>query len=504
MGITLISSVVWEPSTGKLGIGAGNDLLVKLKGDMKFFRNITCSSSSTNGGFQNVVVMGRMTWLSIPAERKPLKGRINVVLTRDNTPSCAEARQRKLTNDGVFFTTFEAFCKIYSKNPVLNVFVIGGQEIYSLFMDSQALKPQTIYLTHIKGARRAAQKFISPPDESYKLISVSEKHIEKIENDSGTTVQYEYRFYRYNHISGRQSDEHNYLDMCNNILSNGLVGREDRTKVGTTSAFCQQVRYNISDSIPLFTTKRVAWKHCIEELLWFLRGDTDAKVLQKKGVKIWNGNTSRDFLDGRGLHFYEDGICGPLYGWQWRFCGASYSQSLGDTSKWEGKGIGGVDQIEKLIEGLKNDPFSRRHLVCAWNPVQLDEMVLPPCHFAFQFYASPGRAGCKDLSCHVFMRSNDVFHGHPFNVFSYAVLTYIIGLKTGMKPKELVISITDAHVYNTHKEAIEEQRKRVPRALPKLLINERVKDTPYHELTVEDFDVVGYFPHPAIKADMAV
>lgn len=504
MGITLISSGVWEASTGKLGIGAGNDLLVKLKGDMNFFKRITCGFSSNDGKFQNVVVMGRMTWLSIPAERKPLKGRINVVLTRDSTTSYVEKRHRKLTNDGVFFITFDAFCKIYNRNPALNVFVIGGQEIYSLFLENELYKPQTIYLTHIKGPTKAAQRHISPPDDSYKLISVSEKQIEKIKNDNGTTEEYEYRFYRYNHIRGRRSEERNYLDMCRNILSSGHIGREDRTKVGTRSTFCQQVRYNISDSIPLFTTKRVAWKHCIEELLWFLRGDTDAKVLQKKGVKIWNGNTSREFLDGRGLHYYEDGICGPLYGWQWRFCGASYSQSLGDTSKWEGRTIGGVDQIEKLTEGLRNDPFSRRHLICAWNPVQLDEMVLPPCHFAFQFYVSPGRNSGKELSCHVFMRSNDIFHGHPFNVFSYAVLTYIIGLKTGMKPKELVISITDAHVYNTHKEAIEEQLRRAPRALPKLLINERVKDTPYEKLTIDDFDVVGYFPHPAIKADMAV
>lgn len=495
MPITFIGSGVSVASSDKLGIGAGNELLVKLKGDMQFFSQITRGAGVET---QNVVVMGKMTWFSIPAENKPLKGRINVVLTRD--PFCK--KHNKLKNDGVYFMSFGAFCKMYSTSPHYNVFVIGGEEIYNLFYKSIAFKPQTIYLTHIKGPLpRAPQKFLTPPDPTYKLVSVSEKQYE----ESELGLNYEYRFYKYIRVPGRRSEEDNYLNMCRNIMENGQCDRKDRTQVGTTSTFCQQVRYNMSDSIPLFTTKRVAWKHCIEELLWFLRGDTDAKVLQRKGVKIWNGNTSRDFLDGRGLHFYEEGICGPLYGWQWRFCGAGYSQSLGDTSQINRNSIGGVDQIEKLVKSLKEDPYSRRHLVCAWNPAQLDEMVLPPCHFAFQFYVSESAStGDKELSCHVFMRSNDIFHGHPFNVFSYAVLTHIIGLKTEMKPKELVISITDAHLYNTHKEAISAQLNRSPRASPKLIIDRRVKDASFEDITINDFDVVGYFPHPAIKADMAV
>ena len=478
------------PSKGKLGIGSNNDLLFKFKKDMSFFKNITSNNGGTD--LQNVVVMGKSTWLSIPALNKPLVGRINVILTQD----CNRKEPRKLVNDNVYFMTFEMFSKVYERMPTLNVFVIGGEQIYKLFMEQKGeLKPKDLYLTVVEGkCSKTPDKFMEPPGIEYKLMSISEKFTES--NAEGNTNTY--RFCRYRKTEAEKSDEQTYLDLCKSILLNGQR-KDDRTRVGTISEFGKQIRYDICDTIPLFTTKRVAWKHCIEELLWFLRGDTDAKKLQSKGVKIWDGNSSREFLDSRGLQNYEEGICGPLYGWQWRFFGAKYSQEFSDTTKF--RVTGGIDQIEKVIQSLKNDPYGRRHLVCAWNPPQLDEMVLPPCHFAFQFYVG---GGGKELSCHVMMRSNDVFLGHPFNVFSYAVLTHIIGLKTGMKPKELVISITDAHLYNNHIEATEEQLKRSPRVLPKLLINQRVKDIPIEEIQSTDFEVVGYFPHPVIKAPMAV
>jgi thymidylate synthase len=363
------------------------------------------------------------------------------------------------------------------------------------------LKPQDLYLTVVEGkCSQTPDKFMEPPGVEYKLISISEKFTES--DNEGNENTYRFCRYRCKKTDSPNGDEQNYLDLCRGILSNGCK-KDDRTQVGTISEFGKQIRYNISNCIPLFTTKRVPWKHCIEELLWFLRGDTDAKILQDKGVKIWDGNTSREFLDGRGLHHYEKGICGPLYGWQWRFFGAKYSAPARTAPTAQTKAVGGVDQIENVVQSLKKDPYSRRHLVCAWNPPQLNEMVLPPCHFAFQFYVSNNNAE-KELSCHVMMRSNDLLLGHPFNVFSYAVLTHIIGLKTEIKPKELVISITDAHIYSNHVEAVEEQIKRTPRVLPKLLVNSRVKDIPFEDILITDFDVVGYFPHTVIKAPMAI
>ena len=501
MPTSLIACVT--PVKGKLGIGSNNDLLFKFRRDMAYFKEVTSNQGNVDKHMQNVVVMGKSTWLSIPAGKKPLVGRINVILTKDRVN---RQEPRRLANDNVYFMSFETFCKIYERNVGLNVFVIGGEQIYNLFMEQKGeLKPKDLYLTIVEGkCIKTPDKFMEPPGTEYKLICISEKFTESdFEGNSNT-----YRFCKYRNTDcmSSKSDEQNYLELCRSIMTNGYK-KDDRTRVGTISEFCKQIRYDISDTIPLFTTKRVAWRHCIEELLWFLKGNTDAKILQEKGVKIWNGNTSREFLDGRGLQHYDEGICGPLYGWQWRFFGAKYNVEFADTTKNTAKNnvVGGVDQIENVVQSLKNDPYSRRHLVCAWNPPQLNEMVLPPCHFAFQFYTGVRSGGVeKELSCHVMMRSNDLFLGHPFNVFSYAVLTHIIGLKTGMKPKELVLSITDAHIYCNHIEAIEEQLKRTPRALPKLLINKRVKDIPFEDIQTSDFDIVGYFPHPVIKAPMAV
>lgn len=287
-----------------------------------------------------------------------------------------------------------------------------------------------------------------------------------------------------------------YLELLKDIIENG-ERREDRTGTGTLSVFGRQLRFDISKSVPIVTTKSFAWRTCIKELLWFMRGSTDATELSAEGVKIWDGNTTRNALDRRGLTHYEVGDIGPGYGFQWRHFGASYK---GCKSKDHGEG--GVDQLQNVIDQLKNDPQSRRIFMSAWNPCKLDEMALPPCHISCQFYVTNSR----ELCCHMYQRSADGFLGLPFNIFSYTALTYILAKMTGLKPKELIISIGDAHIYLDHVDQVNEQLSRPPYDSPTLTVSDRVSTiTNVEEVNVvDDFCLSGYKFHPPIKATMSV
>ena len=290
------------------------------------------------------------------------------------------------------------------------------------------------------------------------------------------------------------------MSLMSNILNNGNK-RSDRTETGTMSVFGNQMRFDISQSIPLMTTKRVPFKTIVEELLWFCRGDTDAKVLQKKGVKIWDGNTSREFLDKQGLSHYPEGVLGAGYGFQWRFQGAKYSHAFADTSVCDTSLIGGVDQLKYVEDLLRNDPFSRRIVISAWNPSDFDKTALVPCHILLQFYVEEIN-GEKCLSCQFYMRSNDVFLANVFNVVSYSVLTYILAKRVGMKPKDIVYTCGDSHIYLNHMEQVKLQLSREPRALPHMVLNPKVQSI--FDFKYEDFTLENYDPHPAIKAPVAV
>ena len=288
-----------------------------------------------------------------------------------------------------------------------------------------------------------------------------------------------------------------YLKLISSIISNGSL-RDDRTGTGTYSLFAKQIRFDIQDSVPLLTTKLVPWKACIKELLWFMKGQTDANILKEQGVNIWNGNTTRDFLDKRGLQNYPEGDIGAGYGFQWRHFGAEY-----DTCKasYTGKGF---DQLMFIINELKTNPFSRRIYLSAWNPAHMHKMALPPCHISAQFYVDQDIQGKLYLSCHMYQRSVDSFLGLPFNIFSYTTLTYILATICGMTPNELIISTGDTHVYLDHLELVQEQIKRYPLTSPKLVINSRIKDIPIEDITIDDFDVIGYFHHNTLKGKMSI
>ena len=285
-------------------------------------------------------------------------------------------------------------------------------------------------------------------------------------------------------------EESQYLDLVREVIEHGDL-RHDRTGVGTLSKFGVQMRFDLSERFPLLTTKAVFWRGVAEELLWFLNGETSAKKLQDKKIKIWDGNSSREFLDSIGLTEREEGDLGPVYGWQWRHFGGTYTDMHADYT-----GVG-VDQVAQVLHAIKNKPHDRRIILSAWNPADIPKMALPPCHMFAQFYVANGA-----LSCQMYQRSADLGLGVPFNIASYALLTCIFAHLTGLKRGEFVHTIGDAHVYLNHVDALKEQLKRTPRPFPTLKIDPAVDSI--EGCTFEHFTIEGYDPYPKIKMDMAV
>ncbi len=261
-----------------------------------------------------------------------------------------------------------------------------------------------------------------------------------------------------------------YLDLLDRVLTEGIE-RDDRTGTGTISVFGHQMRFNLEQGFPLLTTKRLHLKSIIYELLWFLRGDTNVKYLKDKGVSIWD-----EWAD-------KDGNLGKIYGHQWR----SWSTSDGRN----------IDQINNVIESIKNNPHSRRHIVSAWNIGDMSDMALPPCHILFQFYVANGR-----LSCQLYQRSADIFLGVPFNIASYSMLMMMVAKVTRLKPYEFVHTLGDAHIYLNHVEQAKIQLKREPRVLPGMKITRDVEDI--FSFEYEDFVLENYNPHPHIKGEISV
>lgn len=261
-----------------------------------------------------------------------------------------------------------------------------------------------------------------------------------------------------------------YLELMQHVLAHGHV-KSDRTGTGTRSVFGWQMRFNLSDGFPLLTTKKVHLRSIIHELLWFLQGDTNIRYLQDNKVSIWD-----EWAD-------ERGELGPVYGKQWR--------------RWVAPDGREIDQIAQLVEGLRRNPDSRRHIVSAWNPADVDQMALPPCHALFQFYVADGR-----LSCQLYQRSADIFLGVPFNIASYALLTLMLSQVCGYQPGDFVHTLGDAHLYANHLDQARLQLAREPRALPTMRMNPEVSDL--FAFRFEDFQLEGYDPHPAIAAPIAV
>jgi thymidylate synthase len=284
--------------------------------------------------------------------------------------------------------------------------------------------------------------------------------------------------------------EQQYLDLIKNILDNGTweEGRNGRTK----SVFGSSMRFDLTNGkIPILTTKKTAWKTCLKELLWFIRGETDNKLLQDQGVHIWDGNTTREFLDSRGLN-YREGLIGPGYGFQWRHFNAHYDQETGGPSEK------GIDQLQQIIDALK-DPAqrtSRRMVMTAWNPLQIDKMALPPCHILCQFNVHDG----NKLSCCMFQRSNDEFLGQPINIASYSFLTHLLAKHCGLEAYEFVYFMGNCHIYENAIDACKLQITRTPYPFPTISIKE-VREN-INDYNIDDFILENYQSHEAIKVAM--
>lgn len=288
-----------------------------------------------------------------------------------------------------------------------------------------------------------------------------------------------------------EHEEHQYLNLIKTIIENGSdeKGRNGNVRVHIGAS----MRFSLKDNkIPFLTTKRLAWKTCLKELLWFLRGDTNNKHLKEENVHIWDDNGSREFLDSRGLNHLEEDDLGPVYGHQWRHFNAKYETCHND---YKGKGI---DQITYIIEQLKNPETrtSRRLVMSAWNPCQLNEMALPPCHVLCQFNVVNG----NKLSCCLYQRSGDVGLGVPFNIASYAMLTRIIASICDLEASEFIYFLSNAHIYDDHIQSLKEQIEREPFTFPKLNIKEKIKDV--DNISIENFEVKDYSYHSKIAMKM--
>jgi dihydrofolate reductase/thymidylate synthase len=462
----------------KNGIGKDRTLPWKCPNDLNYFKKIT-SEVPIESTKQNVVVMGKNTWDSIPERFRPLKDRINVVLSR----TVEETTPAEMDLENVIF--FNSIDKVFSfveeyKKKINKTFIIGGNSIYDSFLKTKQIS--TLYISKIKGDFDCDTFFPIKYLEWYRKV-YSEHDYSKDLN-----VQFE----RYEYIN---KDEENYLSLLKNIMETGDI-RQDRTKIGTKSKFGCVLKWDLTDgTMPILTTKRTFFRGIAEELFWFLSGSTDARKLQERGVGIWNGNSSREFLDSRGLHHLEAGDIGAGYGFQLRHFGAEYTNCNAD---YAGKGF---DQLQYVVDTIRIDPHSRRILFSYWNPAAMDTTSLMPCHLMYQFYINTDR---KTISCNLYQRSSDFFLANSFNVVSAVILTHMIGKLTGYTPDKLNHMMGDTHIYQNHITQCETQLSRIPTCFPKFRINPKNEIKTITDFTIEDLELICYFPQAGIKAPMAV
>ena len=457
-------------------IGYKNKLIYTIKTDMDFFRQTTLFTANKNK--KNAVLMGSKTYLSIADKYRPLENRLNLIITNNNYSEINHI-------DNYLFSNVEdALDFSLANNNIESLYIIGGELIYNYFYKKKLYSK--ILLNEIK----------------YPKTNIGDKYFPKIcENNylksTKTTVkdgQFVYDVNEYINIIPythkiRDTDENQYLLQLKNVLETGEL-RETRNSK-TISKFGIHMEFDISNKFPLLTTKKIFWKGIVEELIWFINGDTDSKNLEKRGVNIWKGNSSTEFLNKLNLD-YNEGTCGPVYGFQWRHFNADYQSS--DTD-YKNKGI---DQLLNCINLIKTDPYSRRIFMTAWNPCQLDKMVLPPCHVSYQFYVTND----NKLDCIMYQRSGDMFLGIPFNIASTALLTNIIAKMTDYKPGKIKITIGDAHIYSEHIPQVNQQLNRIPYPLPELKIE--TKYINIEDYKSSDFLLKYYNPHDTIKATMVI
>lgn len=471
-------SIVVAMAEEHSGIGYEGKLPWHISTDMKYFKELTTARynlSSSSSSITNVVIMGRKTWDSMGG--KPLANRLNIVLTRDSSRTFPEGVWSGSSLDVVLQRLEET--ALFGR-----VFVIGGSELYR----ESIVHPQceAMFITYIKSAK-GAQPIMA--DVFFPDIPCSQ-YIR--EGTSRTEIDGSYTCTFQEWRRKPNEEELQYLNIIRNILTHGNY-RMDRTGTGVWSKFGYTMRFDLSNGqFPLLTTKRVFFRGVVEELLWFLSGNTNARTLRSKGVTIWDGNASKQYLESIGLVDREEDDLGPIYGFQWRHSGAEYKTMHDD---YTGQG---VDQITELIKKIKTNPADRRLIISAWNPSDLPMMALPPCHVMAQFYVDGNR-----LSCQMYQRSCDMGLGVPFNIASYALLTCIIAHVCDLVPYEFIHVLGDAHIYSTHESAVKEQLKRTPVSFPILKISPSATRD-FTKLIPDNFTLQHYYPLKKINMQMAV
>jgi len=446
--------------TPKQGIGYQNKIPWSCKQDLKLFKRFT-----TN----NAVIMGRKTFQSIG---KPLPNRTNIIVSRSYL-NVEGAVVVKSIEEGITYA---------KRSKVDALWVCGGSSIYDYFLVNFNIDGFII----TKVPDTTCDTFIRTNiDEHLKIYNYKREFQPKYLEDGFTMYSYS--------LDGYPTIDDDYLDLLERILEKG-----DRreTRNGTTiSIFSEKISVDLSRGFPLLTTKKVFFNGIVHELLWFIKGQTDSKLLEEKKVNIWKGNTSKEFLEKSNLP-YDEGIGGPIYGFQWRHFGERYEYESDGIIQFT-KGLDkGFDQLQFIIDEIKTNPSSRRLYLSGWNPNQLDQMCLPPCHVSYQFYVQNGK-----LSCQMYQRSADVFLGLPFNIASTALLTHLIAATTKLQVGKIHICIGDAHIYEEHLDAVKEQlgKRNEKFLLPDIEINKKENIDDY---VFEDIVLKNYESNPLIKAKM--
>jgi len=486
----------------KYGIGLNNTIPWRLPNDLKHFKKIT-----TNENKLNVVIMGKNTWNSLPI--KPLSNRVNIIVS-------TTLNGTTLLKNTYFVNSFEKALEV--GNNFNDIFVIGGERIYK-----EALKHESCQILHLSILNRDYKCDTFFPQEylyNFKIIS------DQI-NDN-----YIYRkCKRLGNNDIINTDEIQYLNLIKKVLKDGIY-INDRTGIGRITLMGTQMRFNLENNIlPLLTTKKMFTKGIIGELLWMIKGQTNSKILEEQGINIWKGNSSKKFLKDQNLN-YEEGECGPIYGFQWRRFGANFTEinpllnifntifsynesneSKKSKNHYESENTfeinniildymdinKGYDQIAECVRLIKEEPNSTRMIISGWNPTQNKEQVLPACHTLYQFYVDPYK---KTLGCMLTLRSNDIGLGMPYNICSASLLTYMMAEVCNLKPKELIYSVGNYHIYSNHVEQLKEQMDRKPFNFPKFNFKRKINDI--NDFKFNDFMITDYQSYPTIKMEMAV
>ena len=546
---------------GKQCIGNFGSIPWNIPEDMKHFKDLTIPKSIEYPF--SIVIMGRKTWESLPEKRRPLSERFNVVIS--NNMQYIEKENAKYDNKmidsktGLLFTTWNNFFnndeyinleEMILSNFPLNIkenikqaftyYVIGGAQIYNKAIEmcneqgiSYSINATEIYLTKKQenDKKYCCDTFFPKINDSAIITSVSPFYKSKSEDNLL------YRFITYEFITNIKpfyTQENEYLSLMRNILENGS-SNDDRTGVGTLSIFGSMLKYNLRDSFPLCTTKRMFFRAIFEELMFYLSGKTDNKILQEKGIHVWDGNTTREFLDKRGLQHYEEGDMGQTYGFNFRHYGAEYkgcgidysflkksraknneeetpSHKDYDENNTENyKGLNsmdpsvtsqGYDQLANVIHLIKTEPSSRRIIIDLWDCSTIHKAALPACLCKYQFNVNVTK---KELNLAIYLRSSDYFLANNWNSCCGALFVHLLCNTEGIDlvPGELTVFIADAHLYKTHKEQVKINLERRPYPFPKLLVKgEKKKDIT--KFIFEDIELLGYKAHPNIKAEMAI